>query len=177
MQKLRDQVGEAVNLIVRDQFEAVYVEKVDTIHPVRIYNEHPGRRVPMYAGACPRILLSYMSQADQEAYFQNVVLLPIGRGTMTDVGELRAALDAAKQNGYTVSHSELQDDTSAVAAPVFDHTGEIAAGLSIAGLSTRFGDDVLPSLIQRVKDAARQCSLLLGYPGASVSHLGTPSIV
>ncbi|MFB5190602.1 IclR family transcriptional regulator [Alicyclobacillus fastidiosus] len=172
MQKLRDQVGEAVNLIVRDHFEAVYVEKVDTIHPVRIYNEHPGRRVPMYAGACPRILLSFMSKAEQETYFRNVVLLPIGRGTITDVGQLRAALDAAKDNGYTVSHSELQDDTSAVAAPIFDHAGDMVAGLSIAGLSTRFGDDVLPSLIERVKEAARQCSSLLGYQVTPVNQFG-----
>ena len=36
MKDLRDDVEEAVNLIVRDNDEAMYIEKVDTLHPVRL---------------------------------------------------------------------------------------------------------------------------------------------
>src|SRR5579875_2192170 len=141
MQKLRDEVGEAVNLIVRDDDEAVYIEKVDTNHPVRIYNERPGRRVPLYAGACPRVLLTFLPEEELERYLYQVVLRPIGSGTITDRDELRVVLKAAREAGYTVSHSELTNDTSAVAAPIFDHTGRIVAGLSIAGPTSRFQQD------------------------------------
>ena len=36
MKDLRDDVEEAVNLIVRDKDEAMYIEKVDTLQPVRL---------------------------------------------------------------------------------------------------------------------------------------------
>jgi IclR family KDG regulon transcriptional repressor len=166
MQQLRDEVQEAINLIIPDQFEAVYVEKVDTNHPVRIYNERPGRRVPMYAGACPRILLSYLPEHEQEEYFRTVLLQPIARGTITDIDVLRRVVRQGKADGYTISHSELLDDTSAVAAPVFDHVGDIVAGISVAGPTSRFGEDAIPFLIERVTAAARACSALLGYEGS-----------
>lgn len=164
MRELRDKVDEAVNLIVRDHDGAVYIEKADTSHPVRIYN-NPGRRAPMYGGACPRILLSFMNPAEQESYLRRVQLQPIGRNTITDVKELRRVLDEARDRGYSISHSELVNDTSSVAAPLFDHTGNMVAGLSIAGPSSRFGHDALPGLLDNLLLYSKKASRELGWNG------------
>lgn len=164
MKELRDSVNEAVNLIVRDDDDAVYIEKVDTSHPVRIYNS-PGRRAPMYAGACPRILLSFMNSKEQVSYLHRVQLHPIGRNTITDLNELKRVLDEARERGYSISHSELQNDTSAVAAPLLDHTGSVVAGLSIAGPTSRFSPDNIPDLINRLLIAAHSASRELGWNG------------
>ncbi|UNO47806.1 IclR family transcriptional regulator [Alicyclobacillus acidoterrestris] len=163
MERLRDDTDEAVNLIVRDGYEAVYIEKVNTMHPVRVYNERPGLRVPLYAGACPRILLTYMEKEEQEQYLLDVQLHAVGHATITDVGELRRVLDEAKERGYTISHSELLDGTSAVAAPIFNHRGEIVAGISVVGLTSRFTPEVIPDFIEKVKQAAEICSTQLGF--------------
>lgn len=163
MKKLQVEVDEAVNLIVRDQNEAVYIEKVDTTHPVRVYNEHLGRRMPLYAGACPRILLTYMPEVEQARYLKEVDLQPVGRGTITNLLHLQTVIREDRVNGYTVSHSELLDDTSAVAAPIFNHVGEIIAGISVAGLTSRFTPETLPKLIRSVCEATARCSALLGY--------------
>ena len=161
MHKLRDEVGEAVNLIIRDNDEAVYIEKVDTNHPIRIYNR-PGRRVPMYAGACPRSLLAFLPEQERDEYISRVELISIGRGTITNREQLMAVLIESKANGYTISHSELENDTSAVAAPIFEHTGNVVAGISIAGPTSRFCEDNLSRLIHQVKKAAAECSARLG---------------
>lgn len=45
MESLRDEVGEAVQLIVREGDEAIYVEKIEGTRPVRLYTA-VGRRSP-----------------------------------------------------------------------------------------------------------------------------------
>lgn len=162
MKRLRDEVGEAVNLIVRDGGEAIYIEKVDTLHPVRVYTRI-GRRAPLYAGACPRILLAFLPGHERESYLDQVELKPIASGTILEREQLRRVIDEARKTGYTVSHSELEDDSSAVAAPIFSHRGGVTAGLSIAGLETRFHGERLPVLIEQVMAAADEISAKLGW--------------
>lgn len=170
MQNLRDDVGEAVNLIVKDGKESIYIEKLDTNHPVRLYTKI-GRRAPLYAGACSRILLAYMSHDEREQYLNEIELHPIGLGTITDREKLRLALELSRKEGYSVSHSELENYTSAVAAPIFNHMGQMVAGLSVAGPDVRFQDERLPELIKKVKEAANQISEKLGFMDSSLVNL------
>jgi len=164
MTALRDQVEEAVNLIIRDGNKAIYIEKLDTNHPVRLYTK-VGRRSPLYAGACSRIILSYMEEKERERYLQEVELVAIGHGTITDRDRLRRELEAAREKGYTISHSELENDTVSIAAPIFDHTSRLVAGLSIAGPQVRFGEDRLPELIRQLQMTVQAISRELGWRG------------
>lgn len=161
MRDLRDEIGEAVNLIIRDGDEAIYIEKVDTTQPVRVYTQI-GRRAPMYAGACPRILLAFLPEHEQDEYFAKTELVPIGSGTILDRERLKAVVKESAITGYSVSYSELEDNSAAVAAPIFNHLGQAMAGLSIAGPEARFTEEHLPTLIDKVKYAANEVSKRLG---------------
>ncbi|WNC17423.1 IclR family transcriptional regulator [Brevibacillus brevis] len=165
MTALRDRVEEAVNLTVRDGKEAIYVEKLDTPHPVRLYTKI-GRRSPLYAGACSRIILSFLEEKEIERYLQEVELIPIGLGTITDKEQLCGEIKKAREKGYTISYSELENDTVSIAAPIFDHTSRLAGGLSIAGPQVRFGEDRIPALVLELQKAAEEISRELGWRGA-----------
>lgn len=162
MKRLNEEIGEAVNLIVRDGEEAIYVEKVDTKEPVRVYTAI-GRRAPLYAGACPRVLLTFIPQAEQEEYLSKVRLEPIASETITDLDTLRTVLEDSKRKGYTVSHSELYNYTSAVGAPIYDHKDRLIAGISIVGPSNRYGEEQIPLLARKTVDAAEEISRRLGW--------------
>lgn len=164
MTKLRDQVEEAVNLIIRDGKEAIYIEKLDTNHPVRLYTKI-GRRSPLYAGACSRIILSYIEEKERERYLQETELIPIGHGTITDKERLRQELELAREKGYTISSSELENDTVSIAAPIFDHTGRLVAGISIAGPQVRFEKERIPDLIGHLLKTSEEISRELGWRG------------
>ncbi|MED1793641.1 IclR family transcriptional regulator [Brevibacillus nitrificans] len=165
MTKLRDQVEEAVNLIIRDGKEAIYIEKLDTNHPVRLYTKI-GRRSPLYAGACSRIILSYIEEKERERYLQETELIPVGYGTITDKDRLRQELELAREKGYTISYSELENDTVSIAAPIFDHTGRLVAGISIAGPQVRFEKERIPDLIGHLLKTSEEISRELGWRGA-----------
>ena len=151
MNQLRDEVGEAVNLIVKDGADAIYIEKVDTQHPVRMYTKI-GRRAPLYAGACARVILAFLPDEEREKYLGEIELKPIGKGTIVEHRTLCEVVEQSRNLGYTISYSELENETAAVAAPIFDYTGQLCAGLSIAGPESRFQPDRLPHLIEKVKE-------------------------
>ncbi|MED1599837.1 IclR family transcriptional regulator [Alkalihalophilus marmarensis] len=162
MEELRDQIGEAVNLTIKDQLEALYIEKLDTTHPVRLFTK-VGRRSPLYAGACSRIILAHMAEEDVESYLQEQKLTAYGNGTITDAAKLRDILSDSRKKGIAISRSELENGTTSVAAPIFDFKGEIAGGLSIAGPSERFSDDKIQQMIDQLKHASYEISKELGY--------------
>ncbi|MBM7646037.1 DNA-binding IclR family transcriptional regulator [Scopulibacillus daqui] len=161
MKELRDDVEEAVHLIVKDGNEAMYIEKLDTPQPVRLYTSI-GRRSPLYAGDS-RIILAYLPKEEQEAYIETAELKPVGMGTITDKRMLRQLLDEARENGYAVTRSELEDYTASVSAPIFNGQNQVAAAISIAGIEARYREERLPELIVKVKETSMKISKKLGY--------------
>lgn len=162
MEALHQDVKEAINLIVRQGNEAVYIEKIDTFQKVRLYTA-VGRSSPLYAGACSRVILSFMDDAEIERYFDSVEMKRFADGTITDKDELLASIEEIRERGYTVSHSELENHTSAVAAPIFNFSGQVVAGLSIAGIEANYQKEQLERLVPKVKEAALAISRQLGY--------------
>lgn len=161
MEQFRDEVGEAVNLIVRDKHQAIYIEKVDTDQPVRLFTA-VGRRSPLHAGACSRILLAFLPEEEQNYYIEKADLSLIGNSKITERSQLRELIKEAKLNKYAVSHSELVDHTFSISAPIFNHTCQVIAGLSVAGPDSRFTESRIPMLISKVQHYASLISKELG---------------
>ncbi len=162
MKALRNDVDEAVKLTIKDGREVVCIEQLDTTHPVRLYTKI-GQRSPLYAGASSRILLAFSPTNDREQYLKEIELIPISFGTITDKAKLRRILEESVKVGFTVSQAELADYTCSVAAPIFNNTGKVVAGISIIGPDERFHKDRLPKLIDKVKIASSTISKKLGW--------------
>lgn len=162
MQQLRDEVEEAVHLVIRSGQEAVYIEKLDTDHPVRLFTKI-GRRAPLYAGASSRVILAHLEPEEQDAYLEQVVLKPYGVGTITNKQALREVLRLTKKVGYAISRSELENYTAELSAPLFDHTGKIAGAISIAGLEVKFTEPFIDEHVHKLKQAAGVISRKLGH--------------
>ncbi len=162
MEALRDEVNEAVNLTMRDGDEAVYVEKLDTDHPVRLFTK-VGRRSPLYTGACSRIILAYTDEKEQEAYLHNIELKPFGTKTIVDKDVLMDTLKQSRMNGFAISYSELENNTISIAAPIFNLSGQVIGGLSVAGPELRFSEERITELVEKVKQTANNISKELGF--------------
>lgn len=162
MHSLRDEANEAVNLVIKEGNEAIYIEKLETKQPVRVYTKI-GRKAPLYGGACPRAILAFLPQMEIEQYLSEIELIKVASGTITDKEELLHVLAACRKNGYTVSHSELQDYSSAVAAPIFDSANQVVASISLVGPSVRFQEEHLSELIRMIKKGADEISYRLGW--------------
>ncbi len=162
MQDLHNDLKEAINLIVKRGDEAIYIEKIDTYQKVRLYTA-VGRSSPLYAGACSRVILSHLPTSEIESYLDSVELKPFAAGTITDKNQLMETIQQTRQAGYTVSHSELENHSSAIAAPIFDNKGDVIAGISIAGIEANYQHENLALFAEKIKAAAEEISKQLGY--------------
>lgn len=164
MERLRDDVQLAVHLVVRDGNQAVYVEKVESQRPVRLYTQ-VGRRVPLHVAACPRLLLAYCDDAEIREYFATARMVRYTPNTVADVPTLWELIHQVRVQGYSTGYGELEPETAAVAVPVRDHGGGVVAALSLAGPEWHFRAEDLDQLVVKLKEAALEVSRELGFRG------------
>jgi len=162
MIELRDKFQEDVQLIVSDRGQAVYIEKMDCNRPVRVYTK-VGRRAPLYGGACPRAILTFMHDAEIEKLLDSIVLKKVTENTIVDKEKLLKIIKEDRKNGYTISYGELQPGTVAVGAPIFNDSSDVIASVSIVGPEERFRDDRLKELTDGIIRTAENISSVLGY--------------
>ncbi|MEZ0108551.1 IclR family acetate operon transcriptional repressor [Catenulispora sp. EB89] len=135
LRKLQREVGETVHLTVWECPDIVYVDKVENETNVRMASR-VGSRAPAYCTASGKAMLAWLP----EETVQEVVaagMRPITAWTLSDESQLRADLARIRARGYSIDDRENEPEVRCVAAPIFDHTGEVAAALSVSGLTSR----------------------------------------
>jgi IclR family acetate operon transcriptional repressor len=152
--------GETTHLVLADLPDVVYVDKVETPQPVRMYSRI-GSRQPAYCTAVGKSLLAH---AGDDAVGQIIAagLSPRTPNTLTTGPALRTDLAAVRERGYAVDEVENEPDIRCVAAAVFDHTETARYAMSISGPATRLTADLVPELGRLVVAAAAELSRRLG---------------
>jgi IclR family transcriptional regulator, acetate operon repressor len=72
-------------------------------------------------------------------------------------------LAAVRDRGYATDDVENEEAIRCVGAPVFDHTGAVCAGISIAGPASRVTVGRFSELGGLARDAAREISSHIGW--------------
>ncbi|WP_315118901.1 IclR family transcriptional regulator [uncultured Clostridium sp.] len=162
MKKLRDLLNEDVQLIMRDENHAIYIEKLNCTHPVRLFTRI-GRTAPLSGGACARAILSFLDDEDINEILNKEPLVKYTETTIVDKEELWKKIEESRSQGYTISFGELEPQTVSVGVPIFDYYGKVAASISVAGPEQRFNDNSLPLIIKETQKTAQEISKILGY--------------
>ncbi|MEH7123037.1 MULTISPECIES: IclR family transcriptional regulator [unclassified Bacillus (in: firmicutes)] len=161
MKKLQETFNEAVQLVIRDQYEGVYIEKVESTRPVRLYTK-VGRHAPLYAGACTRMLLTFLPEEMIEKVLEKP-LTNYASQTPKTKEEVLKLIAQTKLEGFSYSDSELEEGTVSIAVPIFDRSGSVPYSISIAGFSTSFPREKIQPILGPLWEAAAGISKEIGY--------------
>jgi IclR family KDG regulon transcriptional repressor len=159
MEKLGTQHHETINLGYFDGDEVVYVDQVESAETLRM-DLGIGRRVPAYCTALGKVFLASLSEREIKGYFERVKLVHRTIKTITCERELMKKLEVIRRQGYAVDDRELDIGIRCIAAPLRDDSGKVAAVISIAGPSMRFGPEKMKCF-----KATKQISNELGFSG------------
>lgn len=141
MLEVREKTNLTVQLAIRDHAEAVYIEQFESWRPIRIY-PNIGRRAPLYAAACPRVLLAYMDADEQGILLKEYDFKKFTEFTPIEYTTILSKLNEIKKDGFSISKGELFEGTTALAVPIFNPiTDEVIASLSIVGMDKDFEQD------------------------------------
>ena len=132
LRELNQRTRETIHLTIRHGLTAVYVEKLDSPEPLRIYSRI-GAAVPLFCTAVGKTMLAYMSSEDQLKTLQQIELKRFTQNTISNLQELQAHLQRVRRSGYACDLEENELHIRCIAAPIWDHTGAVNASLSITG--------------------------------------------
>ncbi len=153
---------ETVVLTVSDDLDVLCVDTVETPRLVKLTMKK-GARIPLHAGAPGKAVLAYKGQTFLHEMIQRKGLTKLNRNTITDLEELKQALASIRRQGFSVSNSEVDTGTAALAVPIFDHEGLVIASISLIGSKEAIFREEQKELIEMLKDAGRGISAELGY--------------
>jgi IclR family transcriptional regulator, KDG regulon repressor len=155
MEKLMHEVEESVYFSKPIGLEAIVVERIDCPHnPIRIYDQL-GIRIPMNIGAANKVMLANMHKDEAEKIINGLV-------PKDERESFQQVLNNIRQKGYGESHGEKTKGTSAVAAPIFNHTNELIGAVSIGYVTFNQTDEKQQLFIEKVIQSSLRISAKLG---------------
>lgn len=162
LRELNQQTRETIHLTVRHGLSAVYVEKLDSPEPLRIYSRI-GATVPLYCTAVGKVLLAYLPADEQERVLPQLELKRLTTNSVGNLQQLKTELYRVRKNGYASDLEEHELHIRCVAAPIWDHTGSVQSSLSITAPAFRMPVMRLRQLAPMIQAAGLKISSELGY--------------
>jgi len=161
MEELNRKVGETVHLVVMDDFDIVYINKVESPQSLRI-GTRVGGRLPAHCTGVGKVLLAALSPEELSIFLKKRPLKRFTPSTITSPERLKEALAQIRAQGYALDREEFNGGLMCVAAPIKDYSHKIIGAISISGPTSRIRQKNLEKLIPRVKNTAQKISQRLG---------------
>ena len=151
---------ETVHLGVLDEWEVVYIDKMEGDQPLQMYSRI-GRRAPLHCTALGKALVAWETDDWLERFLRRR-LRAYTESTIVESGDLRREFVKIRAARYAVDGEEFALGLKCVAAPLFDHSRRVVASIGIAGPAARLSSDRLPRLASLVRESAAGASRALG---------------
>ncbi len=161
--QLMADTGESASFYIEDEGEIVCLTQVETRHSMRVI-ARPGGRARIHSSGSGKAILAHRPSAHVDAVIKRHGLDAATEKTLTTPYALRRNLEEVRAHGFAYDDEENALGIRCVAAPVFDHTGEVAGAISISGPSSRVTAGLLDQLGQRVHESAQAMTAAIGGP-------------
>jgi DNA-binding IclR family transcriptional regulator len=167
LEELRRAVSYTVGCAVREDEQIVYLDWLQGFcgHARLDVSLGPGSRLPIDCTSIGKVLLADLPLGQREVIVDGLTLVPSKPDAITQRDLLLEELATVRATGYAVSNGEPKPEVQAVAAPVRDSTGSVAAAVTIVAPKSIVGSaqmarDFLPHLIATTD----RISAALGFP-------------
>lgn len=162
LQELENTTNEVIHLVVYDQGEVVYIEKLEGNETLRMHSK-VGKRAPMHCTSVGKAILAYLPS--------NVVLNILEQKgmprhtdkTITNKDDFLQELSQVRMKGYALDLEENESGITCIAVPIFDHSGKVIAAVSISGPTMRMTDQRIDLLQLQMIQIGKKISTRLGF--------------
>lgn len=158
MARLRDELGESINLTIREGDEVVYIEKATPNRMMHV-QQLIGSRAPLHVTAVGKLMLAMAGDDECRSYAMRTNLPAYTRKTINDLPRLLQEAARLRTQGYAFDDEEAEIGVGCIGTLIYDAGGNIIAGLSISAPIERRQSAWVSDLMR----AARQISEELGY--------------
>jgi DNA-binding IclR family transcriptional regulator len=161
---LQAKLGKTIFLGILDDDEVLYIDKRDDPRNAISFTSKIGTRRPPYWGMMGSVLMAYMPDSEIERILQKSPLTAFAKKSITRKDQFLKWLRLVRKQGYVIDVEMGLDGITGVAAPVFDRTGKVIAGLGVGFISSSVSARELEIIVKEVTKTALIISKELGYP-------------
>ncbi|MGD8783734.1 MAG: IclR family transcriptional regulator [Thioalkalispiraceae bacterium] len=147
MERLRDEIGETVNLTVREGDEVIYIERATPNRMMRV-EQVIGSRAPLHVTAVGKLMLAELGDKFIRAYSERTGLKAYTAHTLGTYDELVRGVQQAANQGVAYDDEEAEIGVGCIGVLIRDKRGEVVAGLSISAPIERRKDEWIKLLKQ-----------------------------
>nr|WP_197970039.1 IclR family transcriptional regulator [Mesobacillus harenae] len=160
--ELEQVTNEVIHLVVYDQGEVVYIEKLEGNETLRMHSK-VGKRAPMHCTSVGKAILANLPS--------NIVMeildrkgLPVHTDkTIINKDAFLKELEMVRRKGYALDLEENEYGITCIAVPIFDHLGKAVSAVSISGPSIRMTEERIEQLKAKMLSIGSRISARLGY--------------
>jgi DNA-binding IclR family transcriptional regulator len=162
LKELEAHTNEVIHLVVYNQREAVYIEKLEGNETLRMHSR-VGARAPLHCTSVGKVILAFLPVEEVEEVLRDYSFHAHTPHTITVKEELLQHLQEVRQKGFALDLEENELGINCIAAPIFDHQGHIVAAISVSGPVIRMTPQRLEELQGLMMEISRKISSRLGY--------------
>ena len=162
LKELENKTNEVIHLVVYDQGEVVYIEKLEGTETLRTHSK-VGKRAPMHCTSVGKAILAHLPENDVLSILERKGMPYHTDHTITSIEAILQELKQIRQRGYALDLEENEYGITCIAAPVFDHLGKVVAAVSISGPTTRMTKDRLTYLGPIMIQTSQRLSARIGH--------------
>ncbi|MFD3719930.1 IclR family transcriptional regulator [Streptomyces sp. NPDC058674] len=129
--ELNRATGHTVHLALHQDDEVVYIDKVDSRYPVRMYSRI-GRPVPLTVAAVAKLLLADLPEAERRALAARIEYPRYTSRSTPDARAFLRELDLVREQGWAADLGGHEESLNCLGAPVYGPDGRVAAALSVS---------------------------------------------
>jgi DNA-binding IclR family transcriptional regulator len=156
-------IEETIHVAILDGLDIVWIEKKECNKSIKTSTKI-GARLPAYTTADGKIILCYQDKDKINNYLPKRIP-KFTPNTITGKAGFIKRLEEARKNGYIIDNEEFVEGIKCVAAPIFDHEGNVRFSLSTTGPAFRMTEEKIEELVIIITEAANEISRRIGYKG------------
>lgn len=161
LEQLVNEHGETVHLVVMDDGQVVYVDKIDSPQSIRMVSRI-GRRLPAHCTGVGKAILAYLPEEKVRAIVEKRGLPRFTANTITTWEGLVAELARIRAEGVAYDREEIEEGLRCVAVPLIGYGGQPVGAISVSGPVWRMTEEKMSLIAGSLKKVARDISRQMG---------------
>ncbi len=162
LQRLKDRFGEVIHLVIRDDQEIVYIDKVETDHTIRMYS-NIGKRGTLYSTSVGKAMLAYSHDDILHELWNNMHIEQKTEYTITTWLEFLKEIQRIRKNGYALDQEENELGVKCIGVAILDYTGLPVGAISVSGPIQRMTDSKMDEITKEILEVKKEITRELGF--------------
>lgn len=156
------ELGLTAHLGILEGDKVVYIEKMDVIANIKMYNQI-GLRVPAYCSSLGKCLLCRYSREELDVIMKDSSFEKFTDNTITSMDRFHKEMIKVREEGWAIDNEESEYNHRCIGAPIYDYRGDIIAAISASGNNVAVPEDKIAYIAGYIKDVAMSISKEMGY--------------